>query len=192
MALDELPKNGVITGKVIDSLSKQPIPYATIIIKDEANKTITGGITEESANLYSQKESGFTNGTAVEVTNSSLNFRISNSFTATKYLRFQLFEMYRGGGKSIQFDVDPMWMINTGTSQNILKRKGTITFRINDIFRGMRFGFDSENPYPQDGEFNWESRTAYFGFMYRFGSGKNKKRSRKNRKDNETQGSGFL
>jgi outer membrane receptor protein involved in Fe transport len=145
-----------------------------------------------SADLYIQKEAGIANGSQLEVTNSSVNFRLSNSFTATKNLRFQLFTMYRGGGKSIQFDVDPMWMVNTGASLNVLKRKGTITFRVNDIFKTMKFAFDSENPYPQSGQFNWESNTAYLGFMYRFGSGKTKKRSRKNRKDNETQGGGFI
>jgi len=145
-----------------------------------------------SADLYTQKENGVANGTAIEVTNNAVNFRLSNSFTATKNLKFQLFSMYRGGGRSIQFEVDPMWMINTGASLNVLKKKGTITFRVNDIFKGMKFKFKSVNPYPQNGQFNWESRTAYLGFMYRFGGGKNKKRSRKNRKDNETQGSGFI
>ncbi len=145
-----------------------------------------------SADLYTQNETGFANGSQLEVTNTTLNFRLSNSFTATKNLRLQLFAMYRGGGKSIQFDIDPMWMINAGASLNVLKRKGTITFRINDIFESMKFGFDSENPYPSKGEFTWESRTAYIGFMYRFGNGKTKKRSRKNRKDNETEGGGFI
>lgn len=146
--------------------------------------------TNASFDLYTQKESGIANGEQLEVTNNSLNFRISNSFTATKKLRFQLFAMYRGGGESIQFKVDPMWMINTGASLNVLKGKGTISLRINDIFEGMKFKYDSENPYPSSGEFNWESRTAYIGFMYRFGGGKNKAKSRKQRDNNEVQGSG--
>ena len=54
----------------------------------------------------------------------------------------------------------------------------------------MKFAFKSENPYPSTGQFNWESRTAYLGFMYRFGSGKNKALSRKNRDNNEKQGGG--
>ncbi len=145
-----------------------------------------------SADLYTQKESGIANGDQLEVTNNAINFRLSNSFTATKTLRFQLFAMYRGGGKSIQFDMEPMWMLNSGASLKILDRKGTITFRVNDIFKTMKFAFDSENPYPQSGQFNWESNTAYLGFMYRFGGGKAKARSRKNRKENETQGGGFI
>jgi len=145
-----------------------------------------------SADLYTQKEAGIANGNQVEVTNNAINFRLNNSFTATKNLRFQLFTMYRGGGRSIQFDVDPMWMVNSGASLNVLKGKGTVSFRVNDIFQTMKFKFDSKNPYPQNGQFNWESRTAYIGFMYRFGGGKNKSRSRKNRDDNETQGGGFM
>ncbi|WP_372769249.1 TonB-dependent receptor domain-containing protein [Lutibacter sp.] len=143
-----------------------------------------------SFDLYTQKESGFANGQQLEITNNSINFRVNNNFTATKNLRFQLFAMYRGGGESIQFKVDPMWMINTGASLNVLDGKGTISLRVNDIFKGMKFKFDSENPYPQSGEFNWESRTAYVGFMYKFGGGKNKARSRKSRDNNEAQGSG--
>jgi outer membrane receptor protein involved in Fe transport len=149
--------------------------------------------TNASLDLYTQKENGLANGEQIEVTNKSFNFRISNSFTATKKLRFQLFAMYRGGGESIQFKVDPMWMINTGASLSVLKGKGTISLRVNDIFQGMKFKFDSENPYPSSGEFNWESRTAYAGFMYRFGGGKNKAKSRKNRDNNESQsGGGFF
>ena len=143
-----------------------------------------------SFDLYTQKESGIANGEQLEVTNSSLNFRVSNSFKATKNLRFQLFAMYRGGGESIQFKIDPMWMINTGASLNVLEGKGTISFRVNDLFEGMKFKFESENPYSYNGQFNWESRTAYLGFMYRFGGGKNKAKRRKSRDNNETQGSG--
>ena len=143
-----------------------------------------------SFDLYTQKESGIANGEQLEITNNAINFRVSNNFKATKNLRFQLFAMFRGGGESIQFKVDPMWMINTGASLNVLKGKGTVSFRVNDIFEGMKFKFESENPYPFNGQFNWESRTAYVGFMYRFGGGKNKAKRRKSRDNNETQGSG--
>jgi outer membrane receptor protein involved in Fe transport len=146
--------------------------------------------TNASFDLYSQKESGIANGQALEITNNSLNLRLSNSFTATKNLRFQLFAMYRGGGESIQFEVDPMWMINAGASLNVLKGKGTLTLRMNDIFEGMKFKFKSENPYPSNGQFNWESRTGYVGFMYRFGGGKNRAKQRKQRDNNELNGGG--
>lgn len=143
-----------------------------------------------SSDLYIQKETGVSNGDNLEITNNSFNVRVSNSFTATKKLRFQLFAMYRGGGEDLQFEVDPMWMINTGVSYAVLKGKGRVTFRVNDIFEGMKFKFKSEVPYKQGGEFHWESRTAYLGFSYRFGSGKNKAKRRKHRDNRETQGGG--
>ena len=146
--------------------------------------------TNSSFDLYVQNENGIANGQELEVTNSSLNFRVSNSFTATKNLRFQLFGMYRGGSKAIQFSSDPMWMINTGASLSVLEGKGTVSFRVNDIFKGMKSKIKANNPYPAEGQFNFESRTAYLGFMYRFGSGKNKAKARKKRDSNEKRSSG--
>ncbi len=100
--------------------------------------------------------------------------------------------MYRGGANGIQFKVDPMWMVNSGASYTVLNGKGTLSFRVNDIFKSMRFKFDTERPIPQLGQFNWESRTAYLSFMYQFGGGKNKAKQRKRRDSNETQGGGFI
>ncbi len=48
MPKKNVPKNGSVAGKVIDSKTKEPIPYATIVIKDMIGKTITGGITSGS------------------------------------------------------------------------------------------------------------------------------------------------
>jgi outer membrane receptor protein involved in Fe transport len=146
-----------------------------------------------SADLYTQKESGIANGDQLEVTNTAFNARINNSLSATKNLTFQLFYMFQGGGRSLQFERRSMSMVNLGANLNILKNKGTITFRVNDIFKGMRFKFETDKPYPANGQFNWESRTAYLGFDYRFGGGKNQALRRKNRDNNEAgSGGGFL
>jgi len=143
-----------------------------------------------SSDLYLQKVSGVSDGQYIEVDNKAFNVRVSNSFNATKKLKFQLFAMYRGGGRTLQFDMDPRWKISTGASYTVLKGKGRLSFRVNDIFKGMKSGFDSEVPYKQNGEFHWESRTAHLGFSYRFGSGKNKAKKRKHRDSRETQGGG--
>lgn len=141
-----------------------------------------------SADYYAKTEQNLDR----EINATSFNARLSNSFTATKRLRFQLFSMYRAAEDGIQFDRKPMWMINAGSSLSVLNNKGTISFRVNDIFKGMKFAFDSTQPYTQSGQFNWESRTAYLGFNYRFGGGKNKARQRKQRDNNETQGGGGM
>ena len=148
-----------------------------------------------SMDFYSQKQFGTTdiNNTAaprIEVQNEVFNARLSNSFTLSKKLRLQLFAMYRGAQEDIQWKTDPMSMVNLGANYTVLKGKGNLTFRVNDIFNTMRFQFNSSNPFTQNGRFKWESRTAYIGFNYRFGGGKNKAKSRRRRDSNEKQGGG--
>ena len=146
--------------------------------------------TNTSLDFYSQKLNGVISDAQKEITSNIFNARISNSFTATKDLRFQLFTMYRGAGENLQFNVDPMWLINLGASYKVLKGKGSLSFRVNDIFQGMKFKFKTTDPFTQAGQFNWESRTAYIGFNYRFGGGKNKAKRRRNRDNNEKKGGG--
>ena len=148
-----------------------------------------------SMDYYSQEQFGNINNTGanptqLKVQNNVFNARISNSIKATKNLRLQLFYMYRGGQRDIQWDVEPMWMMNFGASWTVLKGKGTVNFRVNDIFRGMNFTFNSANPFVQNGKFQWESHTAFLGFNYRFGGGKNKAKSRRRRDNREKSGGG--
>ncbi len=148
-----------------------------------------------SMDFYSQEQLGNIDNTGanpqqLRVQNNVFNARISNSIKASNRLRLQVFAMYRGAQKDVQWDTGSMWMLNTGASWTVLKGKGTVNFRVNDIFRGMRFRFDSENPFVQNGQFFWESRTAFLGFNYRFGGGKNRAKQRRRRDNNEKQGGG--
>lgn len=127
-----------------------------------------------------------------EVDITTFNTRINNTFTATKDLRFQLFGMYRGRDKGLQYDRKAMYKMDFGATYNILKGKGTITARYNDVFENMRFAFDGNIPFRQQGAFYWESQTFYVGFNYIFGGGKNRALARKQRDANETQGGGGM
>jgi len=145
--------------------------------------------------FYSQKQFGITdlnnsNASRIDIQNEVFNARISNSFKASKNLKLQLFALYKGPSEDIQWKVESMWMVNTGASLTVLKGKGTVNFRVNDIFKGMKFAFNSSSPFVQNGKFNWESQTAYLGFNYRFGNGKNKAKRRRQRDDNTKQNSG--
>ncbi|NRT15200.1 outer membrane receptor protein involved in Fe transport [Flavobacterium sp. 28A] len=122
----------------------------------------------------------------------TFNARINNTFKPTKDLRVQLFAMYRGRERSIQFNVAKMWKMDIGTSYTVLKGNGTVSARFSDVFNTMRFAFNNDKPYKTNGQFNWESQTVYLGFNYRFGSGKNKAAERKQRDKNESQGGGVL
>jgi hypothetical protein len=51
--------------------------------------------------------------------------------------------MCRGPQEDIQWKAENMWMVNTGDSLEVFDGKGSINFRVNDIFRGMKFAFNS-------------------------------------------------
>ncbi|MFY8069573.1 MAG: TonB-dependent receptor domain-containing protein [Flavobacterium sp.] len=145
-------------------------------------KTAKGTIQNATTNMLENAE--------VDVT--TFNTRINNSFTATKDLRFQLFGMYRGRDRGLQYDRKAMYKMDFGATYNVLKGKGTVTVRYNDVFENMRFAFDGKIPYRQVGAFYWESQTFYIGFNYVFGGGKNSALARKQRDANETQGGGGM
>ena len=128
----------------------------------------------------------------IEVENTAWNLRMNNSFKATKKLTFQLFGFYRGQNQNIQFIVKPMYFINTGARYSFAQGKGTFSINFNDVFNTMRFAFDADNPYVQNGQFNWESQTVFAGLSYNFGSGKNRALNRKRRDDNTKKGSGGI
>ncbi|PCJ96979.1 MAG: TonB-dependent receptor [Flavobacteriaceae bacterium] len=161
-----------------------------------------------SFDLYSQTNKGITerllvadNSTATiddivieetEIDNTTWNLRMNNSFKVNKKLNLQVFGFYRGKNQNLQFNVKPMYFINTGARYSFADGKGTLSLNFNDVFNTMRFAFDAESPYAQKGQFNWESRNVYLGMAYRFGSGKNRKSQRKRRDSNTKQGGGGI
>ncbi|MBQ0735996.1 TonB-dependent receptor domain-containing protein [Aquimarina celericrescens] len=145
-----------------------------------------------SFDLYGQTQKGIIEGVSKEVDAVIYSFRMNNSLKATKNLTFQVFGFYRGDQKGVQFNTKPFYFINTGARYNFLEGKGTASINFNDIFNTQRFRFDSDSPFPQNGRFQGETQTVYLGLSYRFGSGKNRKVSRKRRDNNEKSGGGIL
>lgn len=148
--------------------------------------------TNASFDFYAQKQKGVVEGEALEVDNLIYNFRINNSFKATKRLTFQLLGLYRGPSENLQFKVEKFFFVNAGGRLSFFDDKGTLSLNFNDIFRTQNWRFDGERPLRQIGEFLWDSRTVYLGFSYRFGQGKNKSVKRKKRDENEKKSGGFL
>ncbi|SHI69282.1 TonB-dependent receptor domain-containing protein [Aquimarina spongiae] len=145
-----------------------------------------------SFDLYGQTQRGIVEGITREVDAVIYNFRINNNFKATKNLTFQLFGFYRGEQEGVQFKTKPFYFINTGARYNLFGGKGTASINFNDIFNTLRFRFSGDTPFPQNGRFQGETQTIYLGLSYRFGSGKNRKISRKRRDNNEKSGGGIL
>ena len=144
-----------------------------------------------SFDIFSRKQKGDIENEQVEVTNTATNFRMNHNFKATKDLTFQLFGIYRGKQKILQYELKDNYYINAGARYNFAQGKGILSLNFNDIFRTQRFAFESYRTIFQRGDLRRDSRTVYFGISYRFGGGKNKALKRKKRDNNEKRG-GFL
>ena len=52
---NDSPRKGMITGKVIDEITNQALPYVSIVVKNATNNPTTGGITDDNG-LFSIKQ----------------------------------------------------------------------------------------------------------------------------------------
>jgi outer membrane receptor protein involved in Fe transport len=158
-----------------------------------------------SFDMYSQEQSGFAETLDPEIEDPTeddivteygeadvvaWNLRMFNNFKVTKKLTLSAFGFYRGTHKTLQFEIDPMYFVNLGARYSLWEGRGTFSVNYNDIFDTMKFGFNGQSPYEQTGEFNWESNTINVSLSYRFGGGKYRAKSRKQRDQDEKSGGG--
>ncbi|WP_242157893.1 TonB-dependent receptor domain-containing protein [Aestuariivivens sediminis] len=129
-----------------------------------------------------------------EVDNVAWNLRMFNNYSLNKNLTLTAFGFYRGKNRNLQFDVKPMYFVNLGMRYSFLEdNKATFAFNYNDVFNTMRFAFNGIRPYAQIGAFHWESNTWNVSLSYRFGGGKYRAKSRKQRDNNvKSNNGGFL
>lgn len=140
-----------------------------------------------STNLYFRDNQGFINNNLTVANNTLFTARISNSFRASKKLRFSLSTMFRGNNENVLTKTDNYLIVNAAARYSIFKGNGTLTLRGTDIFDGYQLDFTTTNPFAQKGQFTLEYSSIYFGFSYSFGNGKNRERDRKYREENETE-----
>ncbi|GAB2773995.1 TonB-dependent receptor domain-containing protein [Salinimicrobium soli] len=145
-----------------------------------------------SFELYSSTEKGVVGEEYLEVEATAYSLRLSQSFNVTKKLTFQLFGMYRSSTDMLQISPEEFYFVNAGARYSFLEDKATLSLNFNDIFDTQEFKFTSDIPYDQRGQFQGDSQTVYLGFSYRFGGGKNRALSRKQRDDNTNNSSGLF
>jgi outer membrane receptor protein involved in Fe transport len=160
-----------------------------------------------SFDLYSQTQKGITESLTApietatvddidisirEVDNIAYNFRMFNNFKVNKTLTLTAFGFYRGPNENLQFDMEAMYFVNLGARVSFSEGKGSFGISFNDVFDTMKFAAVGTKPYEQQIEFHWESHTVGFNLSYRFGGGKYRAKSRKQRDDNEKDGGGLF
>ena len=128
----------------------------------------------------------------VEVDNVAWNLRAFNNFKVSKSLSFSAFGMYRAKNKNIQFEMNDMLMVNLGMRYSFMEDRASFSLSYNDIFDTMFAQFDGQRPFLQRGQFNWESQQISGRLSYRFGGGKYRAKSRKNRDNDVKEGGGLF
>ena len=186
-----LQKDKINSGKVISSFSNYDFADSYGIELSGSYKPLKWWTFRPSFETYIQYSQGLINNSFEQVKNKIIKGRISNFFKASKKLSFQLSATYRGKNENIQYTVEPYTMINAGVRLKIFNRKGNIILRANDIFNNLNFDYFSKNPFIQKGKYTLEYNSISLSFSYNFGNGKNKRKGRKYRDNNESQGGMF-
>ncbi|MGV3588718.1 MAG: TonB-dependent receptor domain-containing protein [Adhaeribacter sp.] len=142
-----------------------------------------------TASAFRNILTGTNEGTNIDNRNFSWTARLNSNLTFWKGLDLQVAANYRSPVLLPQGTMSAIFFTEMALKKDVLDKKGTISFRLNDIFNTMEFNFT------QAGEnFNSESyrkrqsRIAFIGFSYRFGSTpgqQNRDRDRRNQ-DNDS------
>nr|WP_294785300.1 TonB-dependent receptor [uncultured Flavobacterium sp.] len=139
---------------------------------------------DEDKNQFISKEN--------KVNVAAFNGRLNSNFKANKRLSFLLFGFYRGAVDGVQNNSHEMYKMDIGSRYTLLDNKMNISVRFNDVFKTMKYQFNTLYPYPQTGQFSWESQTVYVGLTYNFGGAKIKNLQRKQRDDNTNKSGGGM
>ncbi len=135
-----------------------------------------------SGNGYRNEVDGSNLETDLNADGYQFSGRLQSSWTVLKDLGIQLTGFYRSPGVRPQGEMRAMYSIDFGLRKPVLKGKGTVTFRVTDIFNARRWSFITENNgIIDDATFQRESRIAYVGFTYSLRQ--DKRRGNRNRRE---------
>jgi len=97
-------------------------------------------------NLFNSETIGMHEGIDLSRTNLSWFSRINGKFTIFKDIDWQIQVFYRGPRETAQSKSQGMIFCSTALNKDILKKKGTISFRISDLFNSAMFRSETYTP----------------------------------------------
>tara|TARA_B100001173_G_scaffold307098_1_gene315082 strand:+ start:6893 stop:9373 length:2481 start_codon:yes stop_codon:yes gene_type:complete len=130
-------------------------------------------------NLFNSETIGVYEGTDFGRTNLSWFSRINGKFTIFKDIDWQIQLFYRGPRENAQSRYRGMIFSSTALSKEILKKKGTISFRISDLFNSAMFQFETFTPtFNNSGLFRRSLPSFNLSFTYRINQKNKQQKSR--------------
>lgn len=123
-----------------------------------------------SINAYRNRMKGQLGTFTFDNSNVMANIKQTANFKIKKMVDLQFTYTYRTPFLTPQGQSFIMQWLDMGVSMPVLKKKGTVTLTLSDIFNTRRFGMDLYLPsIEQTFMRKMESRILYVGFNYRFG-----------------------
>ncbi len=109
----------------------------------------------------------------------SWNSKLNSTMTIWKDMDIQLSAFYRAPTADIQGRMEQMFSADLGVKKDVLKKNGTISLRVTDIFNTRQFNFLSFGPeFRTESENRRQTRIIYLGFTYRLNSEDNQRNRR--------------
>jgi outer membrane receptor protein involved in Fe transport len=119
--------------------------------------------------------------------NYSYTAKLISNFNLFDFLDFQLTYNYQGPTVLAQGRMDPSQSFDIAIKKDILNKKGSIGFRVSDLFNQLKYSSETSGPgFVQDMTRTRDSRIAFLTFSYRFGTdGNNQPKKKGKQKDDE-------
>jgi outer membrane receptor protein involved in Fe transport len=124
--------------------------------------------------------------------NYSYTAKLTNNFSISNLFDLQLAYNYQGPTILAQGRLNPVQSFDVAIKKDILNNKGSIGFRVSDLFDQIKYSGETSGPgFIQDMTRVRSSRVAFLTFSYRFGSdGNNKKPTKKEKPKDENDNNG--
>ena len=143
-------------------------------------------------NVYSNEVIGTYNGFVFDAKNISWSSRFISSINFGKGTSWQNQLFFRGPRVTAQSKSKPLGGLSTAINKDIFKDKGTLSFRISDVFNTQKYRTDTfTDTFNSYTEFQWRQPTYIATFTYRLNQKKNQRRRRGGYSDDDGGGYGY-
>ena len=131
-------------------------------------------------NLFSTEIIGDYNGVTYDASNLSWFARFNSAIKLPGNIDWQLRMFYRGPRENAQNKSKGIFSMSGALNKEIFDKKGTIAFRVSDIFNSQRRISEAfTSTFYRYSEFQWRQPTYILSMTYRLNQNRNERRSRR-------------
>lgn len=126
-----------------------------------------------NVNLFYERQEGQYENIVLDAESYTMNIRSAARFKVSKRTDWQASVNYRAPRNRAQGRTQSMTGVDSGISTKVLKRKGTLSANVRDLFNSRKRRGETFGPnFYQIGEYQWRQRQFTLSFNYRLGETK--------------------